>query len=212
MKFYTFIFFVLICDLSSNAQSINNALLTGTWESVNTVNQKRTQISFGSDNNFVLKYLLVADYHYEVHKNLLISYLQRDDTTKKPIIDTSFLIIKPDTIIRSYNRLGWKDTVTMVRVAYPDKKTKDKNPLLGTWKWTYPAGDTAVSSFFDDGNWHFSVPLNTYFGTYSVNGDTLKTIFNFNSEEQKKTFWIEGDLLALQDIISGKQYLYRRVH
>ena len=210
MKIYTYIVFVLLCNLSSNAQNLNYDLI-GTWESVDLVNKKRIQISFESDNNFVIKNMLIADYKYEINDNILISHLQQNDANKKSIIDTSYLIIKPDTIIRSYNRLGWKDTVTMIRVAVSDSKVQKKNPLLGIWKWVYPAGDTAVASFSDDGSWHFSVPFDTYFGTYSVNGDTVKTILNNNSKEQKRIFWIEGNLLALQDLVSGKQYLYRKV-
>ena len=211
MKIYTFIVFVLLCNLSSNAQNLNYDLI-GTWESVDIVNQKRIQISFVSDSNFVIKNMLIADYKYEINGNMLISRLEKNDTTKKPIIDTSYLIIKPDTIIRSYNRLGWKDTVTMIRVAFPDSYVQNRNPLLGVWKWVYPAGDTAVASFLDDGSWHFSVPLDAYFGTYSVNGDTLKTTLNNSIKEEKRTFWIEGNLLVLQDKITGKQYLCRRVH
>ena len=99
MKIYTFIVFVLLCNLSSNAQNLNYDLI-GTWESVDIVNQKRIQISFVSDSNFVIKNMLIADYKYEINGNMLISRLEQNDTTKKPIIDTSYLIIKPDTILR----------------------------------------------------------------------------------------------------------------
>ena len=211
MKIYILIVFGLLCNLSLNAQNTNYALI-GTWESVDIVNQKEIQISFGKDSGFVIEHLLVADYKYEIIDNMLISSLKQNDGAKKTIIDTSYLIIKPDTIIRCYNRLGWRDTVTMIRVGLTQNKTENKNPLLGMWKWAYPAGDTAVSSFFDNGSWHFSVPLDKYFGTYSVSGDTIKTIFNNDSEKQKRIFWIEGNLLALRDIVSGRQYLYRKVH
>lgn len=189
---------------------VNNPNLGGKWESINIKNQRGLLISFDSGNVFSLSHILVADYKFEIKKNMLISVLKTD--SDKTIIDTSFLVIKTDTIIRSYNRLGWKDSVVMIKTGLNSiDSTNFNNPIVGNWKYRYPTGDTAYSTFYNDGRWHFYLPMDKYTGTYSISGDTLVTNFNSSEDQQKRVFWIEGNLLGLRDINSNNEYLYKRL-
>lgn len=191
----------------------NSSELIGIWEAVNYKPPKALQIEFKSNNELVLTNLLVADYKYRIEGNVLISSIEKEYPVKKIIIDTSYLQIKKDTIVRRYNRLGWKDTVTMIRDRgyKPDSGTAD-NFIVGKWKWAYPMGDTATAVFNNNGTWHFSYPQDIYDGVYSIKKDTLSIKLNSSSKEQIHTFQIEGKLLELKDLKSGNQFLLRRVH
>ena len=186
--------------------------IIGKWDSVDSNSQKIIRIEFEPDNVFTLTNYLVADYKYKLVGNLLISKLEKEYPVKKVIIDTSYVVIKKDTIIRSYNRLGWKDTIKMVRDrSFKLSGDQSKNPILGKWKWAYPMGDTATSVFYPDGTWHFSYPQDVYKGVYKIYQDTLSISVNEGSKEQLKTFKVEGNLLELKDLESGNDFLYRKV-
>lgn len=190
----------------------NTSELIGRWESVNYRPPKALQMEFKKNNEFVLTNLLVADYKYRVEGNMLISSLERDQPVKKIIIDTSYLQIKQDTIVRSYNRLGWKDTVTMIRDRnFHADSGGAENFIVGKWKWAYPMGDTATAVFSNNGTWHFFYPQDIYDGTYNIKNDTLSIKLNANSKARIHTFKIEGKLLELKDIKSGNQFLYRKM-
>jgi len=210
MKSFCLIILSLVINIAVMAQA-NNSKLEGKWESVDIKNQRGILISFNSNNIFSLSHTLVADYKYELRKNQLISSLQSDDPDKS-IIDTSNLVIKTDTIIRSYNRLGWKDTVIMLKTGSVSADSVNiNNPLVGNWKYKYPTGDTAYSTFYSDGRWHFYLPLDKYKGNYSVSGDTLITNFDESEMKQKRIYWIEGNLLGLKDLHTNGESLYRRL-
>lgn len=191
----------------------NGAGLIGKWESVDSKPPKLLIIEFKADNDFVLTNLLVADYKYKLEGSLLISTIEKEYPQKKIIIDTSYLQIKQDTIIRSYNRLGWKDTVTMIRDRnYKVKSQKSDNIMVGKWKWAYPMGDTATAVFNNNGTWHFSYPQDIYKGVFNVNTDTLSVKLDNSSKAQISTYRVEGKLLVLQDLKTGNQILYRKVY
>src|SRR4030067_845111 len=192
------------------AQGLNQ--LIGKWESVDMNDQIGTQIEFKENNKFILIHILIADYKYVLNGNILISYLEKDTPVKKVLIDTSYLEIKPDTIVRRYNRVGWKDTVIMIRDKSFDGNSDNKeNVLIGKWKWVYPAGDTATSIFYNSGLWHFYVPQNYSTGNYSVIGDTITINFDNNKNKQVDTYWVEGNLLRLKNLNMNKESLFRRV-
>ncbi len=210
MKSFCVLILIVIINLTVLAQS-NNSKLEGKWESVNIKNQRGILIYFDSKNIFTLSHILVADYTYEIKDNMLISVLKNFDSNKT-IIDTSFLVIKSDTIVRFYNRLGWKDSVVMIKTGSNSIDSSNiDNPIVGNWRYRYPTGDTAYSTFYSDGRWHFYLPMDKYSGTYSISGDTLVTNFNDNEEKQKRVYWIEGNLLELKDINANSEYLYRRL-
>ncbi len=208
--YYYLLLFFLLTAITVLAQD-KTSRLEGKWESAVLKNQKGILISFGEDSVFTLSHVLSADYKYELNKNTLISYLQNADENKTTI-DTSFVLIKPDTIVRWYNRLGWKDTVVMIKTGMNAfDSTGNDNPMAGNWKYKYPTGDTAYSTFYKSGIWHFYLPMDRYEGTYSVSGDTLITEFKNGENRQKRIFWIQGNLLGLRDINSDSEYLYRRL-
>ncbi len=193
------------------AQEINNKLI-GNWESVDLKNQISMKIEFKEDNKFILSNVLVADYQYTLKENMLISRFEKDTPVKKVFIDTSYLEIKQDTIIRSYNRLGWKDTVVMIRDKnFEVNSEAKKNAIVGKWKWAYPAGDTATSVFYNNGSWHFYVPQNYSTGSYSVSSDTITLTFDNNAVKEIDTYWVEGNLLQLKNLNENKEYLFRKV-
>jgi hypothetical protein len=213
MKFRIFLVlcFTLSVFILLFASGKDNDII-GKWDSVDSNSPKLIRIEFGPDSVFTLTNFLVADYQYKIVGNLLISKLEKEYPQKMVIIDTSYLVIKKDRIIRSYNRLGWKDTVTMVRdKSYKLDPEKSGNPIVGKWKWAYPMGDTATSVFYPDGRWHFSYPQDIYKGVYKVNHDTLSISMKADSKEQLKTFKVEGKLLELKDLETGNDFLYRKV-
>jgi hypothetical protein len=210
MKSFSVLLLHIMLTLNVFAQS-DSSKLEGKWESVDINNQRGILLYFNSNNIFTLNHILVADYTYEIQNNMLISLLKSADSNKT-IIDTSFLVIKTDTIIRYYNRLGWKDSVIMIKTGLnPVDSSYADNPMVGNWRYRYPTGDTAFSTFYNDGRWHFYLPMDKYSGTYSISGDTLVTNFEGSEVKQKRLYWIEGNLLGLKDINAKNEYLYRRL-
>ncbi|HEY6907622.1 MAG TPA: hypothetical protein VI230_09130 [Ignavibacteriaceae bacterium] len=210
MKSFSVLLLHIMLTLNVFAQG-DSSKLEGKWESVDINNQRGILLHFDSGNVFTLNHILAADYTYEIKKDMLISTLKNIDSNKT-IIDTSFLIIKTDTIIRYYNRLGWKDSVIMIKTGLiPDDSSAFDNPIAGTWRYRYPTGDTAFSTFYSDGRWHFYLPMDKFSGTYTISRDTLVTNFEGSEVKQKRLYWIEGNLLGLKDINAKNEYLYRRL-
>jgi hypothetical protein len=214
MKSHLFIILNLSFLLISNISLAQNSSkdLLGSWQSVDVKDQVGYQIEFRSNHEFIYKKVLIADYKYKIKGNMLITSLQKDNPAKKIIIDTSYLIFKKDTVLRAYNRLGWKDTSVMIRdKSYRVKKTSKSNSIIGRWISYYPTGDTAISIFNDNNVWHFTVPQESINGKYSIKGDSLIVSYNNNKKNQINTFWIEGKLLELKELGTGKQILYRKI-
>lgn len=213
MKFYIIIILnlsVLLINSVAFTQESSKKLI-GRWETVDVKNQVGYQIEFNSNRDFYYKKVLIADYKYKVKGNMLITSLQKDYPAKKIIIDTSYLKIKRDTLFRAYNRLGWKDTSVMIRDKNYRVKNKNKsNSIMGRWISYYPTGDTAVSIFYENGIWHFTVPQESTKGKYSISNDSLIVSYNGNKKKQVNTFWVEGKLLELKDLSTGRQILYRK--
>ena len=213
MKLSSVVFLIVlpVCTLYSFLIQPDHPDIIGKWDSVDSQPPKMIRIEFKTDNEFVYTNMLIADYKYKLEGNLLICSLEKKYPVKKILIDTSYLQIKKDTIIRSYNRLGWKDTVLMIKdMSYKVDGGQDSNPLTGKWKWAYPMGDTATAIFRNNGMWHFSYPQDIYKGTYKINKDTLSIKMNNGGKAQIKTYKVEGKLLELKDLESGNQSLYRR--
>ncbi len=213
IKRIIFLISIIYSAVISVFSQTNNTDLIGKWESLNSKPPNAVQLEFKTGNEFIFIDFLVADYKYRIEGNLLISSIEKEYPQKKILIDTSYLQVKPDMIIRSYNRLGWKDTVTMIRDrSYPIDSGKANNFIIGKWKWAYPMGDTATAVFNNDGTWHFSVPKDIYKGVYEMKQDTLSIKNNNSSNSEQYTFKVEGKLLELKDLRSGNQFLYRRAH
>jgi len=213
MKINKIVFLIVITFTSviSVFSQTDNLDLTGKWESMNSKPPNAVQVEFKTNNELILTNFLVADYKYKIEGNLLISSIEKEYPQKKILIDTSYLQIRKDTIIRSYNRLGWKDTVTMIRdKSYLVDSGQANDFMIGKWKWAYPMGDTATAIFNNNGTWHFSYPKDIYKGTYEIKHDTLSIKKDNNSNAELYNFKIEGKLLELKDLRSGNQFLYRR--
>ena len=202
---------ILVCAGYSFRIQPDKPDIIGKWDSVDSQPPKMIRIEFKTDNVFIYTNMLVADYKYRLEGNLLISSLEKEYPVKKILIDTSYLQISQDTIIRSYNRLGWKDTVMMIKdKSYKVDGGPYSNPLVGKWKWAYPMGDTATAIFKNDSTWHFSYPQDVYEGTYNIKKDTLSVKMNNGQKVRLRTYKVEGKLLELKDLESGNQSLYRR--
>ena len=214
MKPLTVISLVLIIFCMNNLIAAQNqdSSLFGKWQSVDVKKRMSTQLEFLNNNKVIFNQVLIADYKYVVKNNMLIDYIAKPYPQKGTIVDTSYFIAKQDTIIRWYNRGGWKDTVTMIRdKKYPESSGRKSNPFLGKWKWQYPTKDTAAGIFKNNGTWHFSLPQNIITGTYLIKKDTLEMNFGKKKNKQTGVYWTKGNLLELRDLSSNHQYLYRRI-
>ncbi len=185
--------------------------LIGKWKSVEKRNEKITLLVFTTKNEFTMQPVIVADYKYKIKGNLLLRFFHKTYPIKKTIIDTSYLIFKPDTIIRKYGKGNWTNTVTMVR-AKNSERDSGKDPLIGTWLWDYPAGHTAKSIYRKNGTMHLAVPRDKYEGHYSVNNDTIKIVLNKNKAKIIYTYWTKGKLLSLKNLEHGNEELFKRIN
>ncbi len=208
----SFVFSFLLLSSLSYAQNSPDSLI-GKWQSVYLIHRKAKQFEFKKDGAIIANQILIADYKYKIKNNMLIDFLKADYAPGGIIIDTSYFKIKQDTIIRWYNRQGWKDTVAMIKDKDYIIKTKYKNnPFLGKWNWLYPTKDTATGIFQNDSTWRFYVVQNFNYGTYVVNGDTLKLSFKKGKIKQIKTFWIKGKLLEIKDTKTGNETLFKKIN
>jgi hypothetical protein len=214
MKLFKKLSFVLSFLLLSSLSYAQNsqASLIGKWQSVYLIHRKAQQFEFKKNGAIIVNQILIADYKYKIKNNMLIDFLKADYAPGGIIIDTSYMRIKQDTIIRWYNRQGWKDTVAMIKDKDFIIKTKNKNnPLLGKWNWLYPTKDTATGIFQNDSTWRFQVLQNFNYGTYIVKGDTLKLSFQKGKIKRNKTFWIKGKLLEIKDTRTGNETLFKKI-
>lgn len=209
MQFKFFFFAIIFAFNFTIIAQRKSAQIVGKWETVEIKNQVGYQIEFYSNNEFIYRRVLIADYKYKLIKNMLITHLTKNYPRKRVIIDTSYVRIKNDTLFRSYNRLGWKDTAKMIR-DNKYKKIDKNNKILGRWIWVYPAGDTAISTFYNNGIWHFFVPQDKIKGKYAVKNDTLILQYT-QGKKQIYIFKIEGKLFELKDLKTRNQILYRRI-
>ncbi len=192
------------------SQSVDS--LVGNWELIKNSRQWDVDLRFRENREFFVQQHLYAKYKYELNGDTLISFLQTSYPDSETIIDTSFITVKKDTIIKTYSKSGKTNTIVMIKdKSYPKPKKKTSNPIVGRWKWMYPSKDTAVETFHNDKTWDFSVSKKMYSGNWEVNRDTLVMTYD-NTKKTKKlhTFWIQENMLGIRDLKTDKEYLYRR--
>ncbi len=210
-----FLLAVLLIFLSVTAslrpQSVDS--LVGNWELIKNAAQWDVNIKFKENQDFFVQRHLSAKYSYQLNGDTLISFLQRTYPDSETIIDTSFITVRNDTIIRTYEKSGQKNSIHMIRdTSYDYPGDSMENPLIGRWKWTYPSRDTAVETFLNDHTWDFSVTGRIYDGHFEVNKDTLTMIYNDKKKTKRvHTFWLQENMLGIKDLETNKEYLYRRI-
>lgn len=202
--------FILFFFITSFGFQNDHNKLIGKWESVVKKYEKINRLVFDADNNFSIQSFITADYRYKLKGDVLIKYFDKTYPIKKSIVDTSYLVIKPDTIFRKYGRGKWTKQVVMIRDR--KYKVKDKqNPLIGRWYWKYPAGHTAVSTYNSNGTMHLFVPRDKYKGKYITQKDTLKVTFEKVDKKQIMTYSIDGKLLSLKYLGTESEELYKKI-
>ncbi len=204
--FISVLFFLFV---SFSFQNDNNKLI-GKWESVVKKYEKINRLTFNANNKFSIQSFITSDYRFKLKGNVLIKFLDITYPAKKTIVDTSYLIIKQDTIFRKYGRGKWTNEVIMIR----DKsyKVRDKNnPLIGRWRWKYPAGHTAISTYYKNSTMHLLVPRDKYNGKYETKKDTLEVTLESVDRKQVMTYSIEGDLMSLKYLGTGNEELYKKI-
>lgn len=209
-----FLFLLLIIFLSTNTdlrpQSVDS--LIGHWQLIKNADQWDVDLRFEDNMKFSVRRHLYAEYSYQLNGDTLISSLLKTYPDSEIVIDTSFITIKKDTIIRNYKKSGQANSIHMLRdTSYSVPAAKSANPLVGRWKWKYPSKDTAVETFYNDGTWDISVTGRKYEGHFEVNKDTLTMIYN-NKKKTKRvhTFWLQENMLRIKDLNTNKEYLYKR--
>jgi hypothetical protein len=95
------------------------------------------------------------------------------------------------------------DRPAMTRVGQPKPGAP---PIVGVWKWSHPAGGTAVEDYLPDGRYLFRLPIKTDPCQWTVNGEQLRlTIL----DETRTFVWrLAGDGLTLER--DGKPDAFRR--
>ncbi len=186
--------------------------LLGNWKLIKNARQWDVDLRFGGSGNFYVQRHLSARYSYQLNGDTLVSFLQSSYPDSELIVDTSFITVKKDTVIRTYIKSGKTNSLRMIKDnSYPVPENKKTNPLIGRWKWTYPSKDTAVEVFHNDQTWDFSVTGKMNTGHYEVDKDTLTMIYNDKKETERiHTFWIQGNMMGIRDLKTNKEYLYRR--
>ncbi len=186
--------------------------LIGKWELIKNTRQWDVDLQFRGNRNFSVQRHLAANYSYQLKGDTLISFLQSSYPDSETIIDTSFITVKKDTIIRTYRKSGKTNSLYMIKDnSYSEPGHEPVNALIGRWKWTYPSKDTAVEIFHNDQTWDFSVTGKMNTGHFEVNKDTLTMIYNDKKKTKRvHTFWVQGNMMSIRDLKTNKEYLYRR--
>jgi len=192
------------------SQSIDS--LVGNWELIKNARQWDVSLRFHENKSFFVQRYLSAEYDYQLKGDTLVSFLHHSYPDSETVVDTSLVTVKTDTIVRTYTKAGNTNLIKMIRdKSYQVPGSKDHDPLIGRWKWEYPSKDTAYETFHNDKTWDFSITGKPNSGHYEVNKDTLTMIYDdVKNTKRIHTFWIEGGLMGIRDVKTGKEYLYRR--
>lgn len=210
LKAYLSIIILSLFSSYIQPQSIDS--LAGNWLLVKNARQWDVDLRFDRDYKFYVQRHLSASYSYALNGDTLISYLQNTYPDSETVVDTSYITVKKDTIVRTYMKSGQKNSIYMIRdKSYQGREEDADNPLIGQWKWTYPSKDTALEIFHNDHAWDFSVSGKMNTGHFEVNKDTLIMIYNDKKGTKREhTFWLEKNLLGIKDLKTNKEYLYKR--
>ncbi len=209
------IFFpVLLLCFSFTSQLFSQSAdsLAGNWELIKSARQWDVDLRFEKNKNFYVQRHLSAKYDYQLKGDTLISFLQKTYPDSETIVDTSFITVKNDTIIRTYVKKGKTNSIYMIKDPdYSVHANEARNPLIGRWKWKYPSKDTAVEVFHKDQTWDFSVIGKKITGHYEIDKDTLTMIYDDKKNTKREhTFWIQENMMGIKDLQTNKEFLYRR--